>query len=134
MKKIFTMILFAVATIACASAQSKNQKDIAWNDHKKTSNDYDHHSGYYKNNTGAHNDNYFSHKEMQARVARINREFDQKIAAVKSNRHLKGKEKARQIQWLQSQRKNEISKVKFQYERTNQKSYGKTSSHDSPKW
>ncbi len=121
-------------TISFASAQSHSQKDIAWNDNKKVSGDYDHHSGYDKNNTGSYNDNYFSYKEKQAKVERINREFDQKIAAVKNSRRLRDREKAKQIQLLQNQRKNEISKVEYQYAKNNHKADRKTPGHDSHKW
>ncbi|MEP7253585.1 MAG: hypothetical protein ABI683_14435 [Ginsengibacter sp.] len=134
MKKIFTMILFAAGTISFASAQSHNQKDIARNDNRKVSNVYDQHSGYAKNNSVSYNDNYFSYKEMQKRIVRINREYDQRIAAVRSNRFLKNRQKNKQIEFLQNQKKNEISKVQFQYAKSNQKTDRKTPHHDSHKW
>lgn len=134
MKKIFTIILVAAGTISFASAQSNNRKSIAYNDNKKMSNDYDHHATFGKTNTSAYNDAYFSFKEKEAKLEKINREFDRKIAFVKNDRHLKGRKKAKQIQLLQSQRKNEISKVEFQYAKSNQKANTKTSGHDSHKW
>jgi len=51
MKKIFTMILVAAGTISFASAQSYNQKVIAYNDNKKMSNDRDDHNAFDKTKT-----------------------------------------------------------------------------------
>ncbi len=126
MKKIFTMILFAAGTISFASAQSHQDKNIAWNDSKKISNDK--HYGFNKGNGVAYGNSYFSQKEKQEKLQMINREFDQKIASVKYNRRLSSREKAKQIQWLQGQRKDALNKVEFQYAKSN--SHG----HDSHKW
>ena len=126
MKKIFTMILFSAGTISFAAAQSHPDKNIAWNDNKKISNDK--HSVFDKSNGVAYDKSYFSLKEKQEKLQIINWEFDQKIASVKYNRRLGARKKARQIQWLQSQRKDAISKVEFQYAKS------KSSGHDSHKW
>ncbi len=67
-------------------------------------------------------------------MQQINREFDQRIASVKNSRRLNRRGKAREIQSLQSQRKNEINKVEYQYEKSNQKAYSKATGHDSHKW
>lgn len=126
MKKIFTMILFAAGTISFASAQSHEEKNTAWNDNKKVS--YDKHSGFNKGNEIAYHKNYFSSREKQAKLQMINREFDHKIASVKYDRRLSGREKAREIQWLQSQRMDAIRKVQFQDAKI------KSFSHDSHEW
>jgi len=128
MKKIFTMILFAAGTISFASAQSYNKKDNAYND-KKISNDRDDHVAFDKDKSAGYNDNYFSLREKQAKLERIDREYDQKIAAVRFSRRLSGREKAKQIQWLQMQKQDEIRKVEFEFAKSNRKnkSYG----HDS---
>lgn len=128
MKKIFTIILAAAGTISAASAQSNQQKNIAYNDHKVISNDYGQQGGYGKTNNVNYNDAYFSYKEKEVKLARINHAFDQKIASVKSNRHLSRKQKTMQIQLLQNQRKNEISKVAFQYSISNK------GGHEAHKW
>ena len=129
MKKIFTMILFTAGTISFASAQSYNKKDNAYNDNKKISNDRDEHVAFDRDKSAGYNDNYFSLREKQAKLERIDRKFDQKIAAVKFNRRLSGREKARQIKWLQMQKQDEISKVEYEFAKSNRKnkSYG----HDS---
>lgn len=125
MKKIFTMILFAAGTISFASAQSHQERNTAWNDNKKIRNDR--HSGFDKGNDVAYNDSYFSFKEKQVKLQMINHQFDQKIAAVQYNRHLSRRQKARQIQWLQIQRKDAINNVEFQYAKR------RSSGHDSRK-
>ncbi|MDP4284957.1 MAG: hypothetical protein Q8891_11065 [Bacteroidota bacterium] len=130
MKKIFTMTLFAAAAISFASAQSHNEKNIVWNDNNKVSKNYDQHSSFDKKNGIAYNENYFPYKEKQVKMEKINHEFDQKIASVKNNRRLNRWEKAKQIQWLQIERKNKISKMEYQYA----SSQKKTSGHDSHKW
>ncbi len=134
MKKIFTIILVAAGTIGSASAQSNYQKSIAYNGNKKMSNDYGHPAIVVKTNSINYNDAVFAYKEKQAKIEKINHEYDQKIAFVKNNRHLNRRQKAKQIQILQNQRKNEISKAEFQYAKSNHNAKDKTSGHDSHKW
>jgi len=127
MKKIFTMLLVAAGTISFAAAQSYNQKAGTWNDDKKMSNDRDDHHAFDKDKKVDYHDSYFSYKEKQAKLEKINREFDQKIAFVKYNRHLSGWEKSKQIQWLQMQRQNELDKLQYDYAKNDSKTHG----HDS---
>jgi len=131
MKKIFTIMLVAAGTISFASAQS--YKSIADNDNKKM-NDYNKHATLGKTSSVTYNDAYFSYKEKEAKLEKINREFDQKIAFVKNSRHLRKGQKAKQIKLLQNQKKNEISKVEFQYAASNHKADSKNFGHDSHKW
>jgi len=131
MKKIFTMLLVAAGTISFASAQSYGQKAGTWNDDKKITNDRDEHHAFDKGNSVGYNDSYFSYKEKQEKLERINREFDQKIADVKHSRYLRGWEKQKQIQWLQMQRQNELDKLQHDFAKSNQKAKGKTYGHDS---
>ena len=128
MKKIFTIVLAAAGTISAASAQSNHQKNIAYNDHKIISNDYGQPGSYGKTNDVNYNDAYFSYKEKRAKLANINHVFDQKIASIESNRHLSRKQKKMQIQLLQNQRKNELSKVAYQYSNNNK------GGHENQKW
>ncbi|MEO9032572.1 MAG: hypothetical protein ABI285_04970 [Ginsengibacter sp.] len=134
MKKIFTIILVASGTISFASAQSNNQRNIARNDNKKVNTYYSQHSSFEKTKGVVYNDNYFSYKEKQQKPEMINREYDQKIVSVKYNRHLSGREKSNQIQWLQMQRKNEISRLEYQFEKSNQKVKSRDSFHAAKKW
>lgn len=131
MKKFFTIILFAAGTISFASAQSNHQQYNTRNDKKTASNGYNHHPGFEKNNSVVYNDNYFSYKDKQRKLEMINRQYDQKIISVKRNYRLSGREKVNQIQWLQSQKKNEIAKVEYQFAKSNQRGYSKASALDS---
>ena len=70
MKKIFTIILAAAGTIGAASAQSKHEKSVAYNDHSKNSYGYDDHAGYGKSNTAGYNDGYNSYKEKQDKTGK----------------------------------------------------------------
>jgi hypothetical protein len=128
MKKIFTIMLVAAGTIGVASAQS--DKGIAFNGGKKMSN-YQH-AGFGKGNMVSHND-AFLFKQKEAKIGQINREFGQKIFLIKNDRHLRSGQKVRQIRMLQNQRKNEISKIEFQYAQ-NQKAGKKMYGNDSHNW
>ena len=134
MKKIFTIILAAAGTISAASAQSNHQKNIAYNDHKVISNDYGQQGSYGKTNGVNYNDTYFSYKAKEAKLEMINHEYDRKIAFVKMDRHLNGWQKTKQIQLLQNQRKNEISKLEFQYAKSNQYAISNKGGHETHKW
>ena len=134
MKKIFTIILVAAGTIGAASAQSKHQKSVAYNDHSKNNYGYNDHAGYGKSNTAGYNDSYNSYKEKQQQPERINREYDQKMAFVKNDRHLTWRQKAKQIDWLRDQRKNGISKVEYRYAKNDHYGNRRTAGHDEHKW
>ena len=137
MKKIFTLVLLAAGTISIATAQSKNQKNnpIAYKQHdtKSMGNDYNQPQGFDKNKTVAYSKSYFSLKEKEAQIQKINREFDQKIAAVKMNRHLRNQEKTKQIKMLEHQRKTEIAQIQSRYEKSNQHNIG-FQKNDEHKW
>ncbi|MGC4099798.1 hypothetical protein [Ferruginibacter sp.] len=128
MKKIFTMLVFAAGTVSFAAAQSHNDKNIAYNNDKMISNDHDEHYAFDK--AVGFNDNYFSLKEKQAKIEKINKEYDKKIAAVKSNRRLSGREKTKQIQFLQMQKQKEIDQVEFEYAKS-QKGKSRSNGHDA---
>ena len=66
---------------------------------------YDQHAAFGKIGNVAYKDANFSYREKETKLEKINREFDQKIVFVKNERHLKGREKMKQIQLLQNQRK-----------------------------
>ncbi|MGG9963562.1 hypothetical protein [Ferruginibacter sp. SUN106] len=131
MKKIITMLLVAAGTISFASAQSHNQKDIPWNDNKKMNNDRDDHDAFEKGKNVDYNDSYFSYKEKMAKLEKIDREFDRKIDAVKFNRRLSGREKGKQIQFLQMQKQKEINQVEYDYAKSKQQGRDKVYGHGS---
>ena len=130
MKKIFTIILVAAGTIGAASAQSKHQKSVAYNDHAKNSYGYDDHTGYGKSNTSGYNDNYNSYREKQQRLERMNRGYGQKMAFLQNNRRLNRRQKAQQIKRLQDHRQNEMSQVEYRYAKNNHDGNRRTAGHD----
>jgi hypothetical protein len=117
MKKIFT-ILLAAGSVTFASAQSSHNN--GWNhDEKGNSRDVilgKTVSSIYDNNVGMHGSYSFDAREKDQQIKDINREFDQKIAAVKWNRHLRPGAKNRQIRMLERQRKEQIREVQMRYE------------------
>ena len=130
----YTIILAAAGTIGSASAQSGYQKTIAYNGNKKISKDYGRPAIVIKTTNINYHDAYFLYKEKQEKIENINHEFDQKIAFVKHDRHLNKRQKERQIEVLQNQRKNEISKVEFQFAQNDHKANSKSFGHDEHKW
>ena len=130
MKKIFTLLVAAAGTIGFASAQSHSSKDMGYYNTKQIRTPYDQHSAFDKYKNVGYNDNRMSYKEEQAQLEKINREFDWKISSVKSNWHLSRWEKAKQIQVLKDAKQNEISKVQYDFARSNQQGRGKMYGHD----
>lgn len=133
MKKIFTIILVAAGTIGAASAQSRHEKNVAYNDHSKNSYGYDNHSSYGKSNTAGYNNGYNSYHEKQQQLERINRGYDQKIAFVQNNRRLNRRQKAKQIDRLQDQRQKEMSQVEYQYGNYGHEADSRSFGHDEHK-
>ncbi len=125
MKKIFTLVVLSAATISFAAAQSYSQKDAGFKDDKRVS---DVRNVFVKDKDKGYNDSYFAYKQQ---VERVNREFDNKIADVKHNWRLNGREKERQIKFLQRQRQQELDKLQYEFEKSNQKYKGKEHGHDS---
>ncbi len=119
MKKMFTLVLLTAGTISMASAQSFKQKKSANDNHYNT--------------TTAWNAPSFLYKEREARIQAINREFDQKIMAVKMNRRMRSQEKNKQVRILESQRKAAIAQVMERYENINHHDVGYSKGKDH-KW
>ena len=109
MKKIFTLF-FAVGTVCIASAQSRTPHD----------NKFDSKPAVVLSSFG-HETSYFSAKEKDAMIRKINFDFDRKIRDVQLNRWMRNREKARQIQMLNKQRFEEIRQVQIRFEQANRK-------------
>lgn len=117
MKKIFT-ILLALGTVGFASAQSSHNNDFG-RDSKGNSRDVilgQSGSSVYNKNAGAYGSPSFNTRERDQQIARINREFDQKINAVKWDRHLRQGEKNRQIKMLERQRDQQIKDAQRRFD------------------
>lgn len=118
MKKIFTLLL-AAGSITFVSAQSNNQRNGSFNDKDVKQIQPPRQSDFEKNQPASFQTYSFSMKDKDAQIKRINREFDQKIWAVKMNRRLRNQEKFRQIRMLENQRNQEIREVQLRWERSN---------------
>lgn len=134
MKKIIT-ILLAAGTFAVSSAQP-GQKNGSYNDSKNskqpTGVDYAYQSpGNNNNKSVGYENSSFSFREKEMQLQRINREYDQQIAYIRKNRRMNAWEKSKQIKTLENQRRYEISKVQYRYEKNNRKDFDRNNSH---KW
>lgn len=115
MKKIFT-ILLAAGSVTFASAQSSHND--SWNRDQRGKGVIvgKPNSTVYSNNAAVYNDHSFSN-DRNRQIQNINREFDQKIAAVKWDRRLRQAEKNRQIRMLERQRDEQIREAQMHSDR-----------------
>lgn len=117
MKKIFTF-LASVTMAASAFAQydggnQRNQgpnrtNDVVYNDNMyKKDND-----NMYKKDNGRFDDRYtFSKREMEMKIAQINREYDYKIQSVKNRFFMHRFKKEQLIYKLECEKRDEIKAV-----------------------
>lgn len=115
MKKLFT-ILLAAGTVTFASAQSSHSGNMG--DGRESSRDVvlgQSNSNVYRGNSVDYTSS-FSIRERDQQIQRINREFDQKIAAVKRDRHMRSNERSREIRILERQRDEQIRQVQQRYD------------------
>jgi len=129
MKKLFTLLLVA-GSISVASAQGFGQKDKPFKDGKYESRD-NHTGDFGKDKAKDFNDYSFSIKEKERQIEKINREFDLKILMVKRSRHLRAKEKTRQIRMLESERYNEIREIQVRFEKNKGRGYDRGHEKDN---
>ncbi len=109
MKKILAVV-FSLGLLSTAFAQGGHQRDMAYG--KPT-------NPVYNDNKYGRNDGFFSAREKDAQIQRINREFDYKIMAIKRNRYMRNGEKNREIRQLERQRAAEIRDVNLRFSRQN---------------
>ena len=124
MKKIFTLLL-AVGSIGVASAQGFGQKDSKYESRN------DHAGDFGKGKPKDFNDYSFSVKEKDRQIEKINREFDLKVLMVKRSRHLRAKEKLRQIRMLENERYDQIKEVQFRFEKNKGRDYDRGHEKDN---
>ncbi|MEO6721363.1 MAG: hypothetical protein ABIN67_13425 [Ferruginibacter sp.] len=107
MKKIITLFA-SVLLVASAFAQhdgnqkgygNKNDRDVVYND------------GRYNKNDNRRDGYSFSKRERDMQINRINREYDNKINAVRHKWFMNNAKKQRMIWSLEEDRKNEIREV-----------------------
>jgi Skp family chaperone for outer membrane proteins len=117
MKKML-LLTFSVAILSSAFAQnSRNQsRDIVLGQAN---------SGVYSNRNNdrnyGNNDYSYTTRERDAEIARINREFDARINAVRRDRRIRNGEKNHQVSMLENQRRAEIMQLnqRFTPQRSN---------------
>ncbi|MDE3184578.1 MAG: hypothetical protein KGM16_14260 [Bacteroidota bacterium] len=56
------------------------------------------------------------------------------MAFAKNDRHLSRRQKAKQIDWFQYQRKNEMRQMQFRYAKNDHDGNKRTAGHDEHKW
>ena len=137
MKKIFTLLISGFM-LTSAFAQYDGPKD-EWNG-KDRNDDYkdDGKNGYEKydkfdRHDGRGNTYYFTAREKDMQINRVNREYDYKIGAVQNRFFMSRYEKMRQVRFLEEQRSREIRMVmdKF-YDRRNMFTHPRRRGYD--KW
>lgn len=111
MKKILTLVL-ALGTISSVFAQSRNDHDR--DDHDRDNNRYAQTSNNYGNNYRSYSNSYNT-RERDMQIANINREYEARSYAVRSNRWLRNNEKNRQLYILDNQRAAAISQLNSRY-------------------
>ena len=111
MKKMFTLIA-ALGIFAFTQAQSgySNNRQGDQRGYNNGNSTY-YNNGYQDNNRRFDNDNFSSDKDRT--IARINREYDEKIERVRHNFFMSWREKQRRISFLEQQRQQEIRMVYF---------------------
>lgn len=105
MKKIFILLL-SLGTLTSVFAQQVHEKGNRNGSRDGAYGQTNGRSVYNKNEQAV---NYsYNAKERDAEIKRINREFDEQIRSVRSNRRLRAAEKNRQIAMLERQRDQRI--------------------------
>lgn len=125
MKKIFTLLLsFGLFTSIFAQYPGNQRgqgrdKDEAYNDNRKRNDDnrFDDHFNFNK-------------REMDMRIADINRDYDRKIRQVNNNWYMNRFKKERMIRSLEDQRRDEIRMVYVKYnDKRNRYGYNEQKKH-----
>ena len=108
MKKLFALVL-AIGAMTSVFAQRNNDRrdesrDVILGQQNRS---------VYNNNRG--NDGYFSTRERDDQIERINRNYNWRIQSVRNDRYLKHSEKKREIRFLENERDAKIREVVERY-------------------
>ena len=118
MKKLFALV-FAIGAVTSVFAQrSYDRRDES----RDVILGQQNHS-VYNNNRG--NDGYFSTRERDDQIERINRNYNWRIQSVRKDRHLRNAEKKREIRFLENERDSKIREVveRYNYYNNNNRNY-----------
>ena len=106
------MISFLLASVLVAPAMAKqyrgNQQEREWNKDKEVVFTGNHDKKGYDRYDSRYS---FSKREMELKIAQINREYDYKIKSVKSKFFMSRFKKEMMIRQLEDQRRDEIRQV-----------------------
>ena len=121
MKTMFT-ILFSVGITLASFAQSSHRNDYPRND-RDAYGQRDDRNVYNDRNNNRRNDTYnFTPKERDEAVKNINRDYKDRIKAVRKSRSLRSSEKDREVRRLEWQRDRAIDQVNDRFN-SNRNSY-----------
>jgi len=109
MKKIFVLAFSLVATTAVFAQRGYDRRDESRDIVLGQPNN----RNVYGNDRS--NNGYYSTRERDVQIQRINREYDRRIDAVKYDRYLRKAEKKRQIRFLENERDARIREVVQRY-------------------
>ncbi len=118
MKKLFALV-FAIGAVTSAFAQRSYDRrdescDVILGQQNRP---------VYNNNRG--NDGYFSTRERDDQIERINRNYSWRIQSVRNDRYLRHAEKKREIRFLENERDTKIREVveRYNYYNNNNRNY-----------
>jgi hypothetical protein len=108
MKKVFALVL-ALGAMSAVFAQrgydhGNESRDVILGQQNRS---------VYNNNRN--NDGYYSSRERDEQIDRINRTYNWKIESVRNDRHLRNAEKRREIRFLENERDTKIREVVERY-------------------
>jgi hypothetical protein len=122
MKKTF-LLLFSIGTLSTVFAQdgrdhgrSETREVILGRNDQQTV--YNNRPGYDNKNTA-----FSIEQRKKEEIERVSGNYDQKMAAVQRDRHLKSREKSRQLSILQREKAQAIRDINARYDR--QMPYGR---------
>jgi len=108
MKKLFMLVLAISAMTSVFAQRGYDRKDESRDVILGQQN-----RSVYNNNRG--NDGYFSSRERDDQIERIDRNYSWRIQSVRNDRYLRNAEKKREIRFLESERDTKIREVVERY-------------------
>jgi hypothetical protein len=125
MKKAFAL-LFALGAMTAVFAQNGRSRNESRDVILGSENNrpvYNDRRGDDRRDDRYDNNRYFSKKELDDRIERINRDYAWKIESVKRDRYLRNAEKKRQVRALENERKERIREIRERFRDQNKRRY-----------
>jgi len=108
MKKLFVLVMAIGAMTSVFAQRGYDRKDESRDVILGQQN-----RSVYNNNRS--NDGYFSSRERDEQIERINRNYNRRIQSVRNDRYLRNGEKKREIRFLENERDTKIREVIERY-------------------